>query len=177
MAAEGLLRTVMAQARILHREPENLEARAEVMWAGSLAHNNLTGCGIAAGDFVCHGLEHELGGMFDVTHGAGLTAVWGSWARYVYRDCLHRFVRYAREVMRVEPGDTDEETALRGIEAMEAFYREIGMPTNLRELGVAPTEAQMREMAHRCAVAHGGKKGSAKVFYEEDMYKVYKLAL
>ena len=175
--AEGLLRTVMAQARILHREPENLEARAEVMWAGSLAHNNLTGCGIAAGDFVCHGLEHELGGMFDVTHGAGLTAVWGSWARYVYRDCLHRFVRYAREVMQVEPGESDEETALRGIEAMEAFYREIGMPTNLRELGVEPTDEQMREMAHRCAVAHGGKKGSAKVFYEEDMYKVYKMAL
>ena len=175
--AEGLLRTVMEQARILHRDPQNLEARAEVMWAGSLAHNNLTGCGIAAGDFACHGLEHELGGMFDVTHGAGLTAIWGSWARYVYRSCLHRFVRYAREVMRVQPGATDEETALRGIEAMEDFYREIGMPTNLRELGVTPTEDQIRELARRCAVAAGGKKGSARVLYEDDMAEIYRMAL
>ena len=175
--AEGLLRTVMEQARILHRDPQNLEARAEVMWAGSLAHNNLTGCGIAAGDFACHGLEHELGGMFDVTHGAGLTAIWGSWARYVYRSCLHRFVRYAHEVMRVQPGVSDEETALRGIEAMEDFYREIGMPTNLRELGVTPTEEQIRELARRCAVAAGGRKGSARVLYEDDMAAIYRMAL
>ena len=174
--AEGLLRTVMAQARILHREPQNLQARGEVMWAGSLSHNDLTGCGITHSDSASHALEHELGGMFDVTHGAGLTAIWGSWARYVYRDCLHRFVRFAREVHCLAPGASDEETALRGIEAMESFYREIGMPTSLRELGVEPTEEQILELARRCAAAQGGKRGCARVLYEPDMAEIYRMA-
>ena len=93
--AEGLIRTVMKNARILVKEPKNYDARAEVMWAGSLSHNGLTGCGNGGNDFATHGLEHEIGGMFDVAHGAGLAALWGSWARYVYKDCLPRFHRFA----------------------------------------------------------------------------------
>ena len=120
--AEGLLRTVMKNALILHTDPANYEARAEVMWAGSLSHNGLTGCGIASGDFMSHKLEHEMGGMFDVTHGAGLAALWPSWARYVYKDCLPRFVRFARNVMGVTTDGTDEEIALKGIDAMVDFY-------------------------------------------------------
>ena len=88
--AEALMRTVMESARVLTKEPENYEARAEVMWAGSLSHNGFTGCG-AGGDWMTHKLEHELGGLYDVAHGAGLAAVWGSWARYVYRSCPERF--------------------------------------------------------------------------------------
>ena len=175
--AEGLLRTVMKNARILHHDPRNYEARAEVMWAGSLSHNNLTACGIKAGDFASHTMEHEMGGMFDVTHGAGLAAIWPSWARYVYKEALPRFVRYAIEVMNVEPAATDEETALKGIEAMEQFYHEIGMPINMKELGIEPTDEQCREMARRGAEACGGSRGSAKVMYEEDMYNVFKMAL
>ena len=175
--AEGLLRTVIKNARILHHDPKNYEARAEVMWAGSLSHNNLTACGIKAGDFASHTMEHEMGGMFDVTHGAGLAAIWPSWARYVYREALPRFVRYAIQVMEVEPADTEEETALRGIEAMEQFYHEIGMPINMKELGIEPTDEQCREMARRGAEACGGSRGSAKVMYEEDMYNVFKMAL
>ena len=174
--AEGLLRTVMTYAKILHTDPENYEARAEVMWAGSLAHNNLTGCGNDGGDFATHMLEHEMGGMFDVTHGAGLAAIWPSWARYVCKDALPRFERYARNVMGVTGEGTDEEIAEKGIQAMESFYREINMPTNMQELGIKPTDAQMREMAKRCAAACGGSQGSAKVLHEEDMYEIYKLS-
>ena len=174
--AEGLLRTVMKNARILHTDPQDYDARAEVMWAGSLAHNDLTGCGNNGGDFMSHRMEHELGGMFDVTHGAGLAAIWSHWARYVYRDCLPRFVQFARNVMGVADAATDEETALRGIAAMEDFYNEIGMPTNLRELGVHPTEAQMREMAQRCVAACGTRTGSAKHLTEDDMVKIYEMA-
>ena len=174
--AEGLLRTVMKNARILHTDPQDYDARAEVMWAGSLAHNDLTGCGNNGGDFMSHRMEHELGGMFDVTHGAGLAAIWSHWARYVYRDCLPRFVQFARNVMGVADAATDEETALRGIAAMEDFYHEIGMPTNLRELGVHPTEAQMREMAQRCVAACGARTGSAKHLTEDDMVKIYEMA-
>lgn len=107
--AEGLLRTVMAQALILRDDPQNYDARAEVMWAGSLSHNGLTGCGHSESDFASHRLEHELGGMFDVAHGAGLAAVWGSWARYVYQNCMPRFVRFAHNVMGVELGLSDDE--------------------------------------------------------------------
>ena len=81
-------------------------------------------------------LEHELGGVYDVAHGAGLAAVWGSWARYVYKECLGRFKKFAINVMNVEEVGSDEEIALKGIEAMEKFYHSIGMPTSIKELGL-----------------------------------------
>lgn len=174
--AEGLLRTVITNAKILHNDPQNYDARAEVMWAGSLAHNNLTGCGNDGGDFATHMLEHELGGMFDVTHGAGLAAVWPAWARYVYKDALPRFVRYAVNVMQVKPEGSDEEIAQKGIRAMEEFYHAIGMPVNLRELGITPTEEQIHEMAVRCAKACGGSKVSAKLLHQKDMEEIYHMA-
>ena len=174
--AEGLLKTVMRYAVVLRDDPENYEARAEIMWAGSLSHNGLTGCGNDAGDWACHRLEHELGAMYDVTHGAGLTAVWGSWARYVMNSCLTRFVRFAMYVHGIKPCATDEETALKGIEAMEDFFRSIGMPTNLKELGVEPSEDDIKLLAKNCAIATGGKIGSAKVLREEDMANIFRMA-
>ena len=174
--AEALMRTVMANARILKDDPENYDARAEVMWASSLSHNNLTGCGIQSGDFACHALEHDLGGMYDVAHGAGLTAIWGSWARYVLDSCLHRFKRFSLNVMGAEPTGSDREIALRGIEALEAFFREIGMPTDLHQLGLSLTDEDLHTLAGMCAKATGGHKGSAKVLYEADMYNIYRAA-
>ena len=175
--AEALLRTVKANALILARNPKNYDARAEVMWAGSLSHNGLTGCGNDGGDWMTHKLEHELGGLYDVAHGAGLAAIWGSWARYVYKNCLPRFKRYAINVMGIAPNTgSDEEIALKGIEAMEDFYREIKMPTNLRELGVNATEDDLKLMAHKCAVGVNGGKGSARFLKEEDMYEIYKMS-
>ena len=174
--AEGLLRTVMKNAVILHTDPANYEARAEVMWAGSLSHNGLTGCGIASGDFMSHKLEHEMGGMFDVTHGAGLAALWPSWARYVYKDCLPRFVRFARNVMGVTADGTDEEIALKGIDAMVDFYHSIGMPASFHELGIDPTDAQIDEMARRCLEACGSALGSAKKLSLDDMIAIYRAA-
>ena len=174
--AEALLRTVKENAKILARDPKNYDARAEVMWAGSLSHNGLTGCGNDGGDWMTHKLEHELGGLYDVSHGAGLAAIWGSWARYVYKNCLPRFKRYAINVMGVPAIGTDEEIALKGIEAMEDFYREIKMPTNLRELGVNATEDDLKLMAHKCAVGVNGGKGSARFLKEEDMLEIYKMS-
>ena len=171
--AEGLLRTVMKNAVKLHHHPGDYEARAEIMWAGSLAHNDLTGCGNDGGDFMSHKLEHELGGMFDVTHGAGLAAIWPSWARYVYKECLPRFVRYARNVMGIAIEGSDEEIAEAGIQAMEAFYHSIGMPVNLEELGVHPTGRQIEEMAERCMAACGRRTGSAKKLAKGDMIRIY----
>lgn len=175
--AEALLRTVMENAMILVNEPDNYDARAEIMWAGSLSHNGLTGCGSTDKDFATHGLEHEIGGMFDVAHGAGLTAIWGSWARYVYRDCLHRFSRFAVNVMQIDSKDKEEEmVALEGIEAMEEFFRKINLPVTMKELGIEPTDEQIEELARKCSVACGGKKGSAKVLKESDMKIIYEMA-
>lgn len=174
--AEALMRTVIANAKILCSDPQNYEARAEIMWAGSLSHNGLTGCGNGGDDFATHMLEHEIGGMFDVAHGAGLAALWGSWARYVYQDCLPRFHRFAVNVMGITDNGQPEEIALKGIEAMEAFYHDINMPTSMRELGIAPDDEQMKALAHNCSVSVGGQKGSAKVLHEADMLAIYKMA-
>ena len=174
--AEGLMRTVIRNSKILVKEPRNYNARAEIMWASSLSHNGLTGCGNDGGDFASHAMEHELSGMFGVAHGAGLAAIWGSWARYVYKFCLPRFKKFAVTVMNVEDVGTDEEIALKGIEATENFFREIKMPTSLKELGIAPSKEQIADMAYRCSVAVGGSRGSARRLYEEDMLKIYTAA-
>ena len=176
--AEGLLRTVMKYAKVLHEDPADYDARAEVMWAGSLAHNDLTGCGAASGgDWTSHMLEHEMGGMFDVTHGAGLAAIWPAWARYVYKDCMDRFVKFAINVMGVDTGGrTDEGICEAGIAAMENFYRSIGMPTNMKELGIEPTDGQIKAMAAGAARACGGSRGTAKLLFEEDFVKIYQNA-
>ena len=147
------------------------------MWAGSLSHNGLTGCGSDGGDWMPHKLEHELGGLYDVAHGAGLAAIWGSWARYVYQNCLPRFKRFAVNVMGVDSAGAEEEIAWKGIEAMEDFFRSIHMPTNLRELGVSAGEEELAAMAYKCAVAVGGAKGSARLIREADMLAIYKAAL
>lgn len=175
--AEGLLRTVKKNAVILRDDPFNSDARAEVMWAGSLSHNGLTGFGSSGGDWMTHKMEHELGGLYDVAHGAGLAAIWGSWARYVLKDCLPRFKKFAVNVMDIENTGSDEEIALKGIEATEAFFKSIGMPVNLRELGVEPTDEELALMAHKCAVGLGGSGGSAKKLNESDMLNIYRASL
>lgn len=174
--AESVMQIVLKNAPILLEQPDNYEARAEVMWAGSLSHNGLTGCGIKNKDFATHMLEHELGGVYDVAHGAGLAAVWGSWARYVYKECLGRFKKFAINVMNVEEVGSDEEIALKGIEAMEKFYHSIGMPTSIKELGLELSDADIEKLADQCCDACGGYKGSAKVLYREDIVKIYKMA-
>lgn len=175
--AEVLLRTVMKNALILRDEPLNYDARAEIMWAGSLSHNGLMGCGTDGGDWACHKMEHELSGLFDVSHGAGLAAIWGSWARYVYRSDAERFARFAHRVMGVSGAGTHEEMAEKGIAAMENFFRAIRMPVSLTELGVHPVEDQMREMAEKCCLAVGGKAGVIRPLSADDIVEIYRKAL
>ena len=175
--AAALMRTVIKNAKILMAEPENYDARAEVMWAGSLSHNGLTGCGTDGGDWSSHQLEHELGALFDVAHGAGLAAVWGSWARYVYKENPARFAKFAAEVLDVPRGADDEETALAGIAAMEDFYREIKMPVSIRGLGVEPTEAQIKKMSAKCAANHPDGMGKMKKLFEDDIERIFRAAM
>ncbi|AEC02722.1 iron-containing alcohol dehydrogenase [Parasphaerochaeta coccoides] len=174
--SEALLRVVMKNARILRDKPDDYDARAEVMWAGSLSHNDLTGCGTGGGDWTTHRLEHEIGGMFDVAHGAGLAALWGTWARYVYTAAPGRFVTFAVNVMGVPATGTDKEIAVKGIEAMEEFYRFIKMPTSMTELGISPTDAQIEEMAEKCSAIFPDGLGAVMSLKKDDMIKIYRAA-
>ncbi len=175
--AEALLRSMKENVYKVLADPEDYRARAQIMWGGSVAHNDLTGCGMS-GDWATHQLEHELSGMFDVTHGAGLAAVWPSWARYVYKVNVSRFVRFAVNVMDVPNDFTDPEgTALRGIEAMERFYHSIGMPVNIHELiGRDITDDEIREMVRKCSRDGALTQGGFKVLHPEDMEAIYRMA-
>lgn len=175
--AEHLMRTVKKYALVLAENPNDYNARAEVMWAGSLSHNGLTGFGTDGGDWATHKLEHELGGLFDVAHAAGLAALWGSWARYVYKYQPDRFVKFAVNVMGVEKSGSDEEIIEKGIKAVEDFYKTIKMPTSIKELGYEPTEEQIKEMAEKCSLATKDNLGSVHVLHKADMEAIYRKAL
>ena len=174
--AEGLLKTVIEAGRTADKEPENYEARASLMWAGSLSHNNLTGLG--RNFFMqVHQLEHELSGMYPrIAHGAGLSALWPSWARYVCDGNVNRFAQYAVNVWNLDMNFEDPmKTALAGIQATEDFFKSIGMPTSLKELDVEPEKIE--EMAVKCTNYGKRTLPGIKVLGKAEMMEVYQLAL
>ena len=175
--AEAVMRRMKTAVFDVLKNPEDYRQRAQIMWGGSIAHWGLTGCGISD-DWATHQLEHELSGMFDVTHGAGLAAVWPSWARYVMHENLSRFVRFAVNVMDVPNDFSDPEgTALKGIEAIERFYHAIGMPINIKELiGRDITDAEIKEMARKCSRNYTSTCGALKVLEAKDMEAIYNMA-
>lgn len=173
--AEGVLKNMIKYGKLSLENPKNYEARAEIMWAGSLAHNGLTGCG-GIGDWATHQLEHDLGGVYDIAHGAGLAAVWGSWARYVCRENPKRFAQFAENVFDIEKIGTDEEMALKGIEAMENFYREIDMPTSISQCGIKLSDEDVEMLAEKCSNNETRFIGSFKKLFKEDMAKIYSMA-
>lgn len=152
--SESLMQTVIYNARILLNEPGNYNARAEIMWAGSLSHNGLTGCGT----------------------GGGLAALWGSWARYVYDANPERFAQFATNIFDIPCFADYENTALAGIEAMEDFFRSIHMPTNLHELGLDLTDEQIHELAFKCSFEDTRTIGVFKQLNMKDMEKIYAMA-
>ena len=175
--SEALLRTVKDSALVVMRNPEDYRHRAQIMWAGSLAHNDLTECGTEK-DFATHRLEHELSALFGVTHGAGLAAIWPSWARYVKDKHLSRFVQFAVNVMGV-PNDFShpEETAERGICAIDEFYHQIGMPTSIHELlGREITDQEIDTMVEKCSRGGTITLGAMEVLDTQAMRDIYLMA-
>ena len=175
--AEATIRRIKTAVFFVLKNPEDYRSRAQIMWGGSVAHWGLLGKGVEE-DWATHQLEHELSGMFDVTHGAGLAAIWPSWARYVMHENLSRFVRFAVNVMDVPNDFADPEgTALKGIEAVEHFYHAIGMPINIKELiGRDITDDEIREMTRKCSRDYTATCGGLKVLKAEDMERIYKMA-
>lgn len=165
--AESLLVSVVSAAKVLENDMQNYDARATVMWASSLSHNGLTGCG-RENALPVHQLEHALSGKFDsVAHGAGLAVLFPAWARYVYQKNIPRFAQFARRVWGVT--DTyDKTAALNGIEKMAEFFKELGMPEKLRDFGIE--ENCSASLAELCTFS---KTRTVKSYIEMD-YDVLK---
>lgn len=174
--AEALMRTIVRTSKQALQTPDDYDARAEIMWAGTLSHNDITG-DRSLGDWASHQLEHELSGMFDVAHGAGLAAIWSSWARYVMKQDPSRFAKLAVNVFNVPQNfGNDEATALEGITAMEDFFRSLGMPTSIKELGFELTEEQIKELACKCSFMNQRKIGGFVSLDTTDMENIYRMA-
>ncbi len=143
--ALGLLKSVYEAGRIVMNDPNNYNARATLMWANSLSHNGLTSCGRKFLMSV-HQLEHELSGMYDnISHGAGLAALWPSWARVCYKGAKSRFKKFSNYMFDIKNTEDDSDI-LEGINILENFFKEIGMPTSLHELNVE--EDKLEELAY-----------------------------
>lgn len=174
--AEALLRVVIRNGPKVVENENDLHAMSEIMWCGSVSHNGLTGLG-APREFTTHQLGHALSEKFDAIHGETLSAMWGSWARYVWETKPARFARFARNVWDVDDVDADE-AAMLGIEATENFFRSLHMPVSLGELkdvGVQSEEG-LQELALRCSYQKTRTIGSFRVLGYDEMLEIYRLA-
>ncbi len=172
---EAALRTIISNIPTVLREPVNYAARAEVMWTGTIAHNDLLGTG-REGDWASHSIEHELSALYDVAHGAGLAIVFPAWMKSVYRHDVSRFARFACEVWDVEMDYFDpEKTALEGIKCMEAFFHTLGLPIRLSEMWI-PAD-RFDEMAGKCTGKGKGTTGNFVKLNKKAVIEILRLAL
>ena len=172
---EGVLKTIINNAPILLLEPQNYDVWAEVMWSGTVAHNNLLDTG-RVGDWASHDIEHELSAIYDIAHGAGLAIVFPAWMKYVYKHDLNRFVQFAVRVWNVEEDHFDrEKTALAGIAKLEEFWSGMGLAVRLSDAGLDDTH--FAEMAAKCTAADTHTEGNFVKLHQEDVVNIYTLAL
>lgn len=172
---ESTMKTIINNVPLILKTPDNYDSWAEVMWAGTVAHNNLLNTG-RVGDWGSHDIEHELSGIYDVAHGAGLSVVIPAWMKYVYKHDLNRFAQFAVRVWNVENSYWDtERTALEGIVRLEMFSKSIGMPIRLNELGIV--DDRLDEMADKCTNSDKSTVGNFIKLGKSDVYDILKLAI
>ena len=191
----GLVRAAMDAAPKVMENPEDYDARAEIMWVGTLAHNGLAGCGLGIpglrdGDWTCHGLEHELSALdTKITHGAGLAVIFPAWMRYVWREHPERFLEFGSQVFGIEPVDpevdeldvevTPEQAVEYAVEAtideLQEFFVSLGMPRTLSEFGV--TEDDIEKMMPGLKINRGESFGSFMKLTLDDAREIYRSAL
>ena len=170
---EATLRSIIQEAPVAIAEPENYGARANMMWAGTIAHNDLLGTG-RLGDWASHNIEHELSALYDLAHGAGLAIVFPAWMKYVYKHDPARFEQFAVRVFGVEQDfHTPERTILEGIRRLEDFFRRLGLPTTLAEANI-PTD-RLAEMAAKSTANDTETLGSFVQLKQADVLEIYKL--
>ena len=174
---EAVLSTIVKSVPKLIKDPMNYELRANIMWAGMIAHNDMCGVGRVQ-DWGSHHIEHELSAVYDCAHGAGLAVVFPAWMKYVYHHDIMRFAKIANRVWGCDMNfDNPEETALEGINRLEGFLKSIGMPQNFTELGAS--EKDIERMADTACYGNGrsGEIGGFMKLKKEDVEKIYRLML
>ncbi|MEE1086979.1 MAG: iron-containing alcohol dehydrogenase [Schaedlerella sp.] len=171
--AEGLLRTVVKNGRIAIQNPEDYDAMSEIMWCGSLSHNDLTGLGRGAKDFSVHKFGHALSAKFDAAHGASLSAVWGEWAKYIYKSDPERFQQYGRTVWGIQEEDSlkaAEET----IKCTIDYFKELEMPISLSELGIGIlSDDVLMELSMDATMNGTVKIAQIQKLGLEDVYQIF----
>ncbi|NLE69041.1 MAG: iron-containing alcohol dehydrogenase [Clostridiales bacterium] len=174
---EATLRTIIANAPRLLDNRKDYDAWAEIGFSGTVAHNGLLGMGREQ-DWACHNMEHELSAAYDVAHGAGLAVLTPAWMKYVYKDNIDMFAQFAIQVMGVAKGLRDKEAlVMEGIARLQEFYRLMGLPQTLKELGI--DESRLEEMAKKCTGEFYGREaqiGGLKKLGWQDVLNIYKLA-
>ncbi len=173
--AEGLLRTVIKNGARIVEDPSDYDAMCEVFWASSLSHNNLTECGRGK-DFSVHKLGHALSAKYDVTHGDSLAAVWGAWARELCDGAIPRFAGYARKVFGVTEQD-DAKAAMEGIDRTVDFFKSIGMPVSLSDLGLSPDDEDLKALALDATMQDTVKLSRIRPLDAAAVEKIYRAAL
>jgi len=170
---EATLKTVIYNVPIVLKKPDDYDARAQIMWASTIAHNDLLSTG-RTGDWASHGIEHELSGIYDIAHGAGLAIVFPAWMKYVYKHNIERFIQFAINVWNVEPNfESPERIALEGIERLKRFFKDIGLPTSLSEANIG--EDRLEEMATKAT--ERGELGEFVKLKKEDVLNILRSAL
>lgn len=167
--AEALMRNVIRSLRAAIQNPEDYTARSNLMWDATMAENRIIKLGKRT-DFQCHQMEHQLGAYTDCNHGAGLAVLHPTYYRHIYKDGLAKFKRFATKVWDISSdGKTDEETARAGIDELERFIREIGLPATLQELGIHG-DVDLKAVADSCAVV----PGSYQKLTQEEIFEIFK---
>ncbi|MBR1833749.1 MAG: iron-containing alcohol dehydrogenase [Ruminiclostridium sp.] len=170
---EAVLITMVKEAPRVIADPDNYDARANIMWAGMVAHNNIVGVGRQQ-DWNSHGLEHELSGLYDVAHGAGLAVIMPSWMEYVYKHNVLRFCQMATRVFGCQMNfENPEVTALEGIHRFRSFLHSIGMPINFAELGAK--EEDIPVLVEKIGIGDG-KFGGFMELDRNDVTEIYRIA-
>lgn len=172
--AEAVLRTVMVNAPKALENPNDLQARSELMWCGSLSHNDLTGLGRVR-DFSVHQLGHTLSAVFDLAHGASLTAMWCHWAKYIMDSDAARFARLGRQVLGITEPD-DRKAAAETIDGFGRYWNSLGLPTSLGQCVGVQEEASLQRLARLCSYEGTRKVGSFRPLDEADLLAIYRLA-
>ena len=170
--SEALMKSVISNLPKALENPQDYIARSNLMWAATMAENRIIKLGKAC-DFQAHQIEHQLGAFTNCNHGCGLAVIHPVYYRYIYRDGITKFVRFAKHVWGISgEGKTDEQTALEGIQALEDFIKQIGLPTTLRELGMTDQE-QLAQIAQSCNIAPGSYGKMTKEAILEILNKCY----
>ena len=172
---ESVLLTMIKEVPRVVADPNNYDARANIMWAGMVAHNNLVGVGRDQ-DWASHGIEHELSALYDVAHGAGLAVIFPAWMTYVYKHNINRFAQIATRVWGCQMNfENPEVTALEGIDRLKKFLTSIGMPISFKELGAK--EDDIPAMVEKIGLGQEGTMGGFVKLKNKDVEQIYRLAL